>query len=508
MHTWQHTMGPALMGESGGDYNALFNYSNRSGGPFAGVNVTDMTIDDLLQFSDPDGPYGQYVKSQIGRVSTPMGGFQVVGSTLRMAKQGLGLKGNEKFDEAMQNRIGEYIFKQQGAGAWEALKKGGGIMNFMPQQAQQPMMPQEEKQGFDFRRFAAALDPLIMPKMRAGDALRAQMEEEKTKKRTNQTVAYLRGLGTAQGEQLAAMVEGGQLKSSDAFRALMQLQQSDRDFEQQKELALFEAGLKGDKTYQYQALANDLLEQGLAKNPAEALQMALSQTKAGTTVQVNTGSTGIDYGDPPNNMAWKRNPDGTVAIDDRGIPIALPIAGTKEDLAQKQVDESKDAIKEQTVFTGGVVLGNIDKIRKALDKSILPATGLVGQLLQNVGGTSALNISTLLDPIRANIGFDRLQKMREASPTGGALGQVTERELDLLMATMSSLNQAQSEDQFLDALSVVEKSYTDIIRKFNAYPAEAMAKTGYTPIYISDTGTPSSGSQTLSDDDLIKKYGG
>ena len=289
------------MGESGGDYNALFNYSNRAGGPFAGVNVTEMTIDDLLQFSDPDGPYGQYVKSQIGRVSTPMGGFQVVGSTLRMAKQGLGLKGNEKFDEAMQNRIGEYIFNQQGAGAWEALKKGGGIMNFMPQQPQQPMMPKEEKQGFDFRGIAAALDPLIMPEMRAGDAIRAQMDKEKAKKRTNQTVAYLRGLGTTQGEQLAARVESGQLKSSAAFRALMQLQQSDRNFEQEKELIDYRAQVQGAKDnrtaaikeFEYGKENPEFLELLKIKNPSnmetpaglEELDKAFAKSLSGTDAQ-------------------------------------------------------------------------------------------------------------------------------------------------------------------------------------------------------------------------------
>ena len=39
-------------GESGGDYNALFGYSNRPGGQFEGVNLTDMTVNQALQFSE------------------------------------------------------------------------------------------------------------------------------------------------------------------------------------------------------------------------------------------------------------------------------------------------------------------------------------------------------------------------------------------------------------------------------------------------------------------------
>lgn len=41
-------------------------------------------------------------------------------------------------------------------------------------------------------------------------------------------------------------------------------------------------------------------------------------------------------------------------------------------------------------------------------------------------------LAAFLDTITAEAAFSRLQEMRDSSPTGGALGQVTERELDLL----------------------------------------------------------------------------
>jgi len=515
MHTWQHTMGPALMGESGGDYNALFNYSNRAGGPFAGVNVTEMTIDDLLQFSDPDGPYGQYVKSQIGRVSTPMGGFQVVGSTLRMAKQGLGLKGNEKFDEAMQNRIGEYIFKQQGAGAWEALKKGGGIMNFMPQQAQQPMMPQEEKQGFDFRRFAAALDPLIMPEMRAGDALRAQMEEEKTKKRTNQTVAYLRGLGTAQGEQLAAMVEGGQLKSSDAFRALMQLQQSDRDFERQKELALFEAGLKGEKDT---ALIRNAKAAGLVEGTPEYARFILSN---GDIYSQETALL-ANLPNPEKGMRYEfeRAADGSIVNYK-----LVPIAGSQAEADASAIEGAEQASRSAQAQAGSTVLEDIGRAKEIALNDPFLTTGFVGGILKNVGGTKAKTLNELTSTIKANIGFDRLQRMRDESPTGGALGQVAVQELVALQNSLGSLDQSLDDAELVRNLTRLEAQYkTTQMRlyqaalqdqrngKINKMTNQVVSPNDYfTQGQINEMlgiSSPSSGSQTLSDDDLIKKYGG
>ncbi len=118
--------GKVFPGESGGDYNALFGYVNRGSGPFGGVKVTDMTINQVLDFTAPSGPYAQSVKGQIGRVATPTGAYQVVGRTLRDAVRGLGLTGDEIYNEGTQDRIGQWIYENQGPQAWEAWGKGGG----------------------------------------------------------------------------------------------------------------------------------------------------------------------------------------------------------------------------------------------------------------------------------------------------------------------------------------------------------------------------------------------
>ena len=109
-------------GESGGDYNALFGFSNRDGGQFSNVKLGDMTVDQALAFSDPSGPYGQWVKGQIGRVATPMGAYQIVGTTLRAAKEGLGLTGNERMTPELQDQLGGWIYANQGTGAWEGYR--------------------------------------------------------------------------------------------------------------------------------------------------------------------------------------------------------------------------------------------------------------------------------------------------------------------------------------------------------------------------------------------------
>ena len=125
--TWPQIQANIFAGESGGDYNALFNYQNRPDGRFSGVNLTSMPIGDVLAFTNPSGEYGQYVKGQVGRVATPVGAYQVVGSTLRDAVNALGIDTSQPFDQATQDRIGRWIYETQGTGAWEGYRPNASV---------------------------------------------------------------------------------------------------------------------------------------------------------------------------------------------------------------------------------------------------------------------------------------------------------------------------------------------------------------------------------------------
>jgi hypothetical protein len=111
-----------------------------------------------------------------------------------------------------------------------------------------------------------------------------------------------------------------------------------------------------------------------------------------------------------------------------------------------------------------------------MDKAILPTTGSAGNVVSMVGGTAAHDLSKLLDTVKANAGFQELAKMRAASPTGAALGSVTERELALLQATVGNLEQSQSEDQLKDNLRRVKNTYLDIVHGEGKGPAREKLK--------------------------------
>ena len=84
-------------------------------------------------------------------------------------------------------------------------------------------------------------------------------------------------------------------------------------------------------------------------------------------------------------------------------------------------------------------------------------TGIIGGRLRNFIGTPAYDLKKTVNTLVANIGFNKLQNMRDLSPTGGALGQVAIQELEALQESLGSLDTAQSQEQFLENLNKVQE---------------------------------------------------
>lgn len=123
---WARIRNGIFAGESGADFNALFGYQNRKGGKFSHIKPSEMTVDQWLEFQDPNGEYAQWVKANRPDpekgVATPMGAYQIVGSTLRELKRDLGLKGDEVMTPEFQDYLAQEIYRRQGTGAWQGYK--------------------------------------------------------------------------------------------------------------------------------------------------------------------------------------------------------------------------------------------------------------------------------------------------------------------------------------------------------------------------------------------------
>jgi len=99
-------------------------------------------------------------------------------------------------------------------------------------------------------------------------------------------------------------------------------------------------------------------------------------------------------------------------------------------------------------------------------------TGLAGSIMSAMPGTPAHDVANAITTIEASIGFDRLQAMRDASPTGGALGAISERELAQLNASLGSLKQSATRDQFEKNLKAVKRHYMAAVEAIRAQQIE------------------------------------
>jgi hypothetical protein len=143
----------------------------------------------------------------------------------------------------------------------------------------------------------------------------------------------------------------------------------------------------------------------------------------------------------------QRTPEQKRLVD-QGKALGMKIGSTRTDNSNAYAETTLQDIRRARDF--------------ATDYTLIPNTG-IGSWLSWVPGTTARNLDATLNTIKANIGFDRLQQMRENSPTGGALGQISDRENKLLQSVFGSLEQAQDEATFLYNLNRLEETYMDIV---------------------------------------------
>ncbi len=172
-----------------------------------------------------------------------------------------------------------------------------------------------------------------------------------------------------------------------------------------------------------------------AAKEANSLRVMLAQLSASTKASANS------LGKPPPGYRW------TAAGDLETIP-----GGPKDMTAKNKAMADTLEVKSKLIT---------DKIDEALSGTGFFTTGLTGEVLGKIPGTAAYDLEAALDTVKANIGFNELQAMRQASPTGGALGQVAVRELDMLQAVLGSLKKGQSEDKLRQNLQAVKTHYSN-----------------------------------------------
>jgi len=143
---------------------------------------------------------------------------------------------------------------------------------------------------------------------------------------------------------------------------------------------------------------------------------------------------------------------------------ALPSA--KEKISMKKSAAKESMLEEAKIDGANIIYDTAQDVLNDLEKT---GQSSVGRFATSaLPGSKARNIVNKLDTIKAKLGFEELAKMRAASPTGGALGQVAVRELDFLQAALANLDPYQETSQLKANLKKIQNSYSrwaDAVKK-------------------------------------------
>lgn len=196
-----------------------------------------------------------------------------------------------------------------------------------------------------------------------------------------------------------------------------------------------------------------------------------NQGRASGATVVNIGTDGQQYPNPPSGYVYARTRDGEVALeaDENGFmrPRIVPFAGSPAEAEAAQEAAQAEARSESKATDADTVVTFIDKALELMNESDLN-TGIIGQLSSGIESWPAGRLNSALTTVKGNIGFEALQEMRDNSPTGGALGQVSTFELENLQSLEGQLNVGMNEGDLRENLERIKESRQILLRAIEA----------------------------------------
>lgn len=204
-------------------------------------------------------------------------------------------------------------------------------------------------------------------------------------------------------------------------------------------------------------------EQLLSASDEETIKQQAKNDRVPVPVDKNDPTKGPQRNDE-GNIIFKAVPGSQAEMDIANEELEN-VKRNHIKLQQKEIDQdviisaANDALK--------VLVGDDPdnpKYKKSTLERIatldLPEAGVRGDAATKMGFASsqeAVNLQTALIPLKATIGFDRLARMRDASKTGGALGQISNKEITLLYNSLRNLDQKTDPE-------ILHKNITDVVR--------------------------------------------
>lgn len=198
----------------------------------------------------------------------------------------------------------------------------------------------------------------------------------------------------------------------------------------------------------------------------------------GTTV--NVGPNGQKFPDPKQGLDYKRNEDGTVYIDPATKePVQYAIAGSaganelrkggaeasEAERKEKDAAEKKAKAIIQKTMASSNVGSAVDRALELVNK--LGVTGFGNKIARSLspGGMPSDSYDASVATVSAQTAISALNQMRESSPTGGALGNVTDYENKMLASTIAGLHNSQKTEDAEKALIRVKATFLTLLHQ-------------------------------------------
>lgn len=177
-------------------------------------------------------------------------------------------------------------------------------------------------------------------------------------------------------------------------------------------------------------LQADLNDGLIDQETYDASMAKLNNTSAATRVDVN-----LNNGGAPDTGTIRPGYQQSPVLDESNNIIGYEetiIPGSQvwhemRDQAQK-ISRSLDSYTEKN----NVVVEDIDRAINLIQTSQVPTTGLANWITGGIPGTPAYELNSLLGTVTGNVAFDYLADMRANSPTGGAVGQLSDSEREAM----------------------------------------------------------------------------
>ena len=120
---------------------------------------------------------------------------------------------------------------------------------------------------------------------------------------------------------------------------------------------------------------------------------------------------------------------------------------------------------QNELFALDQILAKTTKARELADEGgAATIYGTYSVLSRLPFGTDSKELAGVIKSLQANLGFDELQEMRKNSPTGGALGSVSNLEIGLLISAVTALDPGMGVKAFNEQLDLVREHYDNFKR--------------------------------------------